>query len=53
MTPDQRRFYVRGVMEALDKVKATAEVAAEVCRDLGLKFEDLKEFQAREKDAAK
>ena len=50
MTSGQRRFYVRGVVEALDKVKATADVAAEACRDLGLKFEDLKEFQVRVKD---
>ena len=53
MTPEQRKFYVRGVMEALDKAKATADVAVEVCRDLKLTSEDMKPFQVRAKDATK
>lgn len=53
MTADQRKFYVLGVMYALDKAGVTVSAAAEVCRDLKLTAEDMKIFQVRKKDAAK
>lgn len=52
MTSDQRVFYVRGVMEALAKVKVTAEVATAICDELGIMPEDLMNIiQEERKDA--
>jgi hypothetical protein len=43
-TPEERRAWVRGVMEACVEFKATEDVTVEVCRELGIQAEELMEL---------
>ena len=53
MKADQRRFYVRGVLDACAQFKVTSDVVTSVCRELGLTPEDMDKFVAEEHEAAK
>ena len=53
MTPDQRRFYVRGALDACARFKVAPDVITAVCRELGLTSEDMEKLMAEEREAIK
>jgi hypothetical protein len=53
MKENERRFYVRGALDACAQFKVTSDIVASVCRELGLTPEDMAKFVAEEHEAAK
>ena len=53
MKADQRRFYVRGALDACAQFKVAPDIVASVCCELGLTPEDMEKFVAEEHEAAK
>lgn len=52
-TPEERRAWLRGVLQTLERVKATEDAALQVCTDLRITPEELSAFAEVEEAEAR